>query len=75
MGEDHGLPHSQKPKRRRKNAIEGEERTLTLPMRLAMEDATNMDAAEIRLVVKKIEPSSPSGRENLRLKKYVIQDL
>jgi hypothetical protein len=48
---------------------------LTLPMRLAMEDATSMDAAEIRLVVKKIEPSSPSGRENLRLKKYVIQDL
>jgi hypothetical protein len=27
------------------------------------------------LVVKKIVPSSPSGRENLRLKKYVIQDL
>jgi hypothetical protein len=26
-------------------------------------------------VVKKIVPSSPSGRENLRLKKYVIHDL
>jgi hypothetical protein len=40
-----------------------------------MEDATSIEAAEIKLVVKKIEPSSPSGRENLRLKKYVIQDL
>jgi hypothetical protein len=34
-----------------------------------MEDATSMDAAEMRLVTKKIEPSCPSGRENLPLKK------
>ena len=49
--------------------------TLTFPIRLAMDDATNMDAAEIRLVVKKIDPSFPSGSSNLRLKKYVIQVL
>jgi hypothetical protein len=49
--------------------------TLTFPNLLAMDDATNMDAAEMILVVKKIEPSSPSCKENLRLKKYVIQDL
>lgn len=44
-------------------------------MRLAMDEATSTEAAEIRLVVKKMDPSDPSGRENLRLKKYVIQDL
>ena len=49
--------------------------TLTLPIRLAMEDATNVEAAWMILVVKKIEPSAPSGNVNLRLKKYVIQDL
>lgn len=49
--------------------------TLTLPIRLAMDDATNTDAAAMMLVVKNMEPSSPSGRSNLRLKKYVIQDL
>lgn len=43
--------------------------TLTLPIRLAIDDATNMDAADIMLVVKKIEPSVPSARSNLRLKK------
>lgn len=49
--------------------------TLTLPIRLAMADATNVEAAWMILVVKKIEPSAPSGNVNLRLKKYVIQDL
>lgn len=49
--------------------------TLTFPNRLAMEEATSIDAAETMLVVKKMEPSWPSGSENLRLKKYVIQDL
>jgi hypothetical protein len=49
--------------------------TLTLPIRLAIEDATSIDAAEIELVTKKIVPSSPSGKLNLRWKKYVIQDL
>lgn len=44
-------------------------------MRLAIDDATSMDAAAILLVTKKIVPSSPSGRLNLRWKKYVIQDL
>lgn len=43
--------------------------TLMLPMRLAIDEATSMDAAEMMLVVKKMEPSLPSGRENLRLKK------
>jgi hypothetical protein len=49
--------------------------TFTLPIRLAIEDATSIDAAEIELVTKKIVPSSPSGKLNLRWKKYVIQDL
>lgn len=44
-------------------------------MRLAMDEAISMDAAAMMLVVKKMEPSLPSGRVNLRLKKYVIQDL
>lgn len=44
-------------------------RTLMLPMRLAIEDATSIDAAAMLLVTKKIVPSSPSGRLNLRWKK------
>lgn len=44
-------------------------------MRLAIEDATNVDAEQMILVTKKMEPRLPSGRSNLRLKKYVIQDL
>lgn len=48
--------------------------TLTFPMRLAIEDATSIDADEMMLVVKNMEPSFPSGNSNLRLKKYVIQD-
>lgn len=48
---------------------------MTLPIRLAIEDATSIEAEEMMLVVKKIEPSLPSGRSNLRLKKYVIHDL
>lgn len=48
--------------------------TLTLPMRLAIEDAASVDADEMMLVVKNMEPSFPSGNSNLRLKKYVIQD-
>jgi hypothetical protein len=35
---------------------------LTFPNRLAMEDATKIDAAEIRLVVKNKEPNFPSAR-------------
>ena len=49
--------------------------TFTLPIRLAIEDATSIDVAEIELVTKKIVPSSPSGKLNLRWKKYVIQEL
>lgn len=49
--------------------------TFTLPIRFAIEDATSIDAAEIELVTKKIVPSSPSGKLNLRWKKYVIHDL
>lgn len=49
--------------------------TLTLPNRLAIEDATSMEAAAMLLVMKNMVPSSPSGRSNLRWKKYVIHDL
>lgn len=49
--------------------------TLTLPIRLAIEDATSVDAEQIMFVTKKMEPRLPSWRSNLRLKKYVIQDL
>lgn len=49
--------------------------TFTLPMRLAIEEATSIDAAEMELVTKKMVPSSPSGKLNLRWKKYVIQEL
>jgi hypothetical protein len=44
-------------------------------MRFAIDDATSVEAAAMLLVTKKIVPSSPSGRLNLRRKKYVIQDL
>ena len=44
-------------------------------MRLAIEEATSMDAAEMMLLMEKMDPSSPSGRENLRWKKLAIQDL
>lgn len=44
-------------------------------MRLAIDEATSIDAAAMELVTKKIVPSSPSGRLNLRWKKYVIQEL
>lgn len=54
---------------------EGEEGTLMLPMRLAMEDATSIEIEQMMLVVKKMEARLPSGRENLLRKKYVIQDL
>lgn len=50
-------------------------RTLTLPMRLAMDEATSIEAEQIMLVVKKMEARLPSGRENLLRKKYVSQDL
>lgn len=40
-----------------------------------MDDATSIEVADIILDVKKIDPSCPSGRSNLRLKKYVIQVL
>lgn len=46
-----------------------------LPMRFAMEEAISIEPAAMMLVVKKMEPSLPSGSENLRLKKYVIHDL
>lgn len=48
---------------------------LTFPKRLAMDVATSMENPAIIDVVKKMEPSSPAGRENLDWKKYVIQDL
>lgn len=51
------------------------EGTLTLPMRLAMEDAISIEMEQMMLVVKKMEARVPSGRENLLRKKYVIQDL
>lgn len=45
------------------------EGTLTLPMRLAMEDATSIEMEQMMLVVKKMEARFPSGRENLLRKK------
>lgn len=48
---------------------------LTLPIRFAREDATSIERAETKLVVKKTFPSCSSGRENLVLKKYAIQVL
>lgn len=48
---------------------------MTLPMRLAMEDAISIEMEQMMLVVKKMEARVPSGRENLLRKKYVIQDL
>lgn len=48
---------------------------MTLPIRLAMEDATSIEMEAMMLVVKKMEARLPSGRENLLRKKYVIQDL
>lgn len=46
-----------------------------LPKRLAMDEARSMEAAAMMLVVKKREPSRPSGRSNLSLKNHVTQDL
>ena len=51
------------------------ERALTLPNLLAIEDATIIEAAEMMLLAKKIDPSFPSGRLNLSWKKKVIQEL
>ena len=48
---------------------------MTLPIRFAIEDATSVEAAAMLLVTKKIVPNAPSGKLNLRWKKYVIQEL
>ncbi len=48
---------------------------LTLPILLLMEAATRVLAEAMREVVKKREPSCPSGRENFRWKNAVTQDL
>lgn len=45
------------------------------PILFEMEDATMVDAAEMRDVTKNSEPSLPSCKSNLRLKKYVTHDL
>ncbi len=45
-----------------------------LPIRLATDEATRVEAAAMMLVTKKMVPSWPSGRLNLPRKKYVIQD-
>ncbi len=47
---------------------------LTRPMRLAMEEATRLEADEMRFVTKKSVPSLPSASANFRLKKYVIHE-
>lgn len=49
--------------------------TLMLPNLFAIDDARSIDAACMKEVVKKIDPSLPSSRSNLPLKKYVIHDL
>jgi hypothetical protein len=43
--------------------------TLTFPKRLAIEEATSIDIADIMLVVKKSDPNFPSWRLNFHLKK------
>lgn len=40
-----------------------------------MDEATSIEMEDIILVVKKRDPSFPSWRLNLLLKKYVTQDL
>jgi hypothetical protein len=40
-----------------------------------MEEATKIDKAEMTPVMEKMVPRTPSDRPNLRLKKYVTQDL
>lgn len=49
--------------------------TLTLPILLEIDEATSIERADMIPVTEKIEPSVPSARLNLRLKKYVTQDL
>ena len=49
--------------------------TLTFPKRLAIEEATSIEIADIILVVKKSDPNFPSRRLNFDLKKYVTHDL
>lgn len=46
-----------------------------LPIRLAMEEASSMDAAAMMEVVKKREPRRPSSRPNFFLKYQVTQEL
>lgn len=48
---------------------------LILPKRFEMEEAIRVDSEAMMPVVKKSEPSLPSGTSNLRLKKYDTQDL
>ena len=48
---------------------------MTFPKRLAMEEATSIEIADIILVVKKRDPNFPSRRLNFDLKKYVTHDL
>jgi hypothetical protein len=50
-------------------------RTLILPIRLEIDDATSIEAAAMMDVVKKIDPSLPSCKSNFRLKKAVTHDL
>ena len=49
--------------------------TLTLPILFDIAEATKMDSAEMTPVMEKIDPNLPSAKLNLRLKKYVTQDL
>lgn len=48
---------------------------LMLPIRFASEEATSIEPAVMKEVMKKMLPSFPSGRENLFLKKKVTHDL
>jgi len=43
--------------------------TLMFPIRLATDEATRVDSAAMMLVTKKMVPSWPSGKLNLRRKK------
>jgi len=50
-------------------------RTLILPNRFAIDEATSIEAAAMMLVVKNREPSIPSLRSNFFLKNQITQEL
>lgn len=49
--------------------------TLTFPNLFEIDEARSIETAAIMLVTKKRDPSFPSCKSNLSLKKYVTHDL